>query len=241
MRVVVGIISSLACCCCLALASPTRESNAEKFEGKLVSLVDELNQKETIGLYGNVVTLERSAVPRGGEVDQSEVDPLVRRIDEFLRSRRLQIRFPSDGSSADYFGRALGQKDVNFELRGLVHGASEARTKIKRILLPVLLALKLKAIIVLPIIITMIGLIGIKGLGAGVLALLLSGAVALKALLTPPVSYSAPARVSFAKPYEIHHDHWHRSQEEQLVNQPYRAWSPEFSIDPQFVPYQDIP
>lgn len=110
-----------------------------------------------------------------------------------------------------------------------------ARTKLKKMVLPLLLALKLKAMIVLPIVITLIGLIGIKGLGAGLLSLLLSGAVALKALLTPP---PPPARVTYGvvKP-EIHHEHWHRSQEE--LNQPYRGWAPEFG--PEQYPYQDIP
>lgn len=101
-----------------------------------------------------------------------------------------------------------------------------ARTKLKRMIVPILLALKLKALIVLPIVITLIGLVGIKGLGAGLAALLLAGAVSLKALLTPPPPY--PARVSYGivKP-EIYHEHWHRSQEE--VNQPYSAWSPEYT------------
>ena len=103
-----------------------------------------------------------------------------------------------------------------------------ARTKLKRIILPILLALKLKALIILPIIITMIGLIGIKGLGVGLAALLLSGAVALKALLTPPPPLSARVSYGIVKP-EIHHDHWHRSQEE--IHQPYRAWAPEYSVD----------
>ena len=107
----------------------------------------------------------------------------------------------------------------------------------KRIILPLLLALKLKALIILPIVITIIGLIGIKGLGAGVMALLLSGAVALKALLTPPPPLSARVSYGIVKPHDIHHDHWHRSQEE--INQPYRGWSPDYPIDQ--YPYQDIP
>ncbi|XP_053976568.1 uncharacterized protein LOC128875207 [Hylaeus volcanicus] len=204
-------------------------------ETKLTRAMDELNRKESIGIYGDMVTLEKVDVDEDAETRASE-DPLVSRIEKFLRTRKVQIHFPTDGSTADVFGRALGQKDVGVELRALTTGASEARTKLKKILLPLLLALKLKAMIVLPIVITLIGLIGIKGLGAGLMSLLLSGAVALKALLSPPPPY--PARVSYGivKP-EIHHEQWHRSQEE--VNQPYRGWAPEFG--PEQYPYQDLP
>lgn len=113
-----------------------------------------------------------------------------------------------------------------------------ARTKLKRVLLPLLLALKLKALIILPIIITIIGLIGIKGLGAGLMALLLSGAVALKALLTPPPPLSTRISYGVVKPHDIYHDHWHRSQEE--INQPYRGWSPDYPAGEQY-PYQEVP
>ena len=104
-----------------------------------------------------------------------------------------------------------------------------------------LLALKLKAIIVLPIVLTLIALIGIKGLGAGTLALLLSGAVALKALLTPSELSSYPTRLSFAKPFELYDNHWHRSQDD-IVHQPYQAWSPEIiGVEPQYGTYQELP
>lgn len=110
------------------------------------------------------------------------------------------------------------------------------RTKLKKMIVPILLALKLKAIIVLPIVLTLIGMIGIKGLGAGLMALLLSGAVALKALLHSPHHY--PSRVSYGvvKPYEYHHEHWHRSQED--VAEPYAGWVPEYNDQ---YPYQETP
>ncbi|XP_029050013.1 uncharacterized protein LOC114879348 [Osmia bicornis bicornis] len=208
----------------------------EQMENKLSRAMDNLNRMDTIKIYGDMITLEKMHVDEEVETARSSQDPLVSRIEQFFRSRRIQLHLPNDGTSADMFGRALGQKDMGVELKGLTKGASEARTKLKKIMLPLLLALKLKAMIVLPIVITLIGLIGIKGLGAGLLSLLLSGAVALKALLTPPPPY--PARVTYgvAKP-DIHHEHWHRSQEE--VNQPYRGWAPEFA--PEQYPFQDIP
>ncbi|CAL7938075.1 unnamed protein product [Xylocopa violacea] len=206
-------------------------------ETRLTRAMDDLNRRGTIKIYGDMITLEKVHVEEEDESGRASEDPLVNKIEQFFKTRRIQLHLPNDGSSADMFGRALGQKEIGVELRALTTGASEARTKLKKIVLPILLALKLKAMIVLPIVITLIGLIGIKGLGAGLLSLLLSGAVALKALLTPPPP--VPARVSYGivKP-EIHHDHWHRSQEE--VNQPYRGWAPEFGPEQPY-PYQDIP
>ncbi|XP_058793716.1 uncharacterized protein LOC131665674 [Phymastichus coffea] len=248
-KVFIGVLA----CCYLTLANPRPETKTDNYKANILSVMDSLNRKDSIDIFGNIVRLEKTEAEEASEARQVETDPLLKRIDEFLRTRRLQIKFPDDGSSADYFGRALGEKNYNFELRELIHGASEARTKVKKILLPILLALKLKAAIVLPIVITLIGLIGIKGLGAGVLALLLSGAVALKALLTPSTP-AYPARISFSKPYDLYHENWHRSQQiladdQPIVTQPYRAWSPEFSYDPtvQFSPsaqyesYQEIP
>ncbi|KAK2579916.1 hypothetical protein KPH14_007596 [Odynerus spinipes] len=223
----------------IALGNPQRvlredTESLEHLETRLTRAMDALNKQGTIDVYGNMVTLQKVSDEEDSTQPKENADPLVDRIEKFLRTRKIQINFPTDGSSADLFGRALGQKNVEIELRALARGASEARTKLKRMLLPILVALKLKALIVLPIIITLIGLIGIKGLGAGLMSLLLSGAVALKALLTPPPPY--PARVSVVKPYDVH-EQWHRSQEE--VNLPYRGWAPEYNGEQ--YPYQDIP
>ncbi|XP_046621005.1 uncharacterized protein LOC124305510 [Neodiprion virginianus] len=209
------------------------ENDMRCAEDKLTRVMDQLNGEDTIRIYGDMITLEKIPVD-ASEVSQYETDPLLSSVDRFLQSRKIHLSFPHDGSSADLFGRALGEKDVQLELRSFTQGASEGRSKLKKILIPVLLALKLKAMIVLPIVITLIGLVGIKGLGTGLAALLISGALALKALLTPP---PLPPRVSYGiiKPHDIHtHDHWHRSQEE--VSEPYRGWVPEY-VD-QFQGYQ---
>ena len=114
----------------MVMASPTKiqdqANSLEQMESKLTEEMDQLNQQESIGIYGNMICLEKVSVE---EEDLAEVnaekDPLVRRIDEFLRSRKIQIKIPNDGSPADFFGRALGEKNIEFELRGLTHGASE--------------------------------------------------------------------------------------------------------------------
>ncbi|EGI57643.1 PREDICTED: uncharacterized protein LOC105153525 [Acromyrmex echinatior] len=219
----------------LVIADSDQEvgNSLEHLEGKLTKAMDEINRKDIIDVYGDVITLEK--VAEDGELSEESTDPLVSRIEKFLRSRKVQINLPNDASTAGLFARALGQRNIDIELRSLARGTSEARTKLKRMIMPLLILLKLKAIIVLPIVISMIALIGLKGLGAGLMSLLISGAVALKALVTPP----PPARVSYGivRPHEIHHDHWHRSEEE--VNQPYKGWTPEHNGE--HYPYHDIP
>ena len=120
MRVIIVLV-----CCALAVVSAEGDS-VERFEARLASAMDKLNGEDTIGIYGDMLSLEKVAVEEADAANEAtETDPLVRRIDNFLKSRRLRLRLPNDGSSADYFGRALGEKDVGVELRGLVHGASE--------------------------------------------------------------------------------------------------------------------
>ncbi|XP_043497056.1 uncharacterized protein LOC122520833 [Polistes fuscatus] len=223
----------------IVLGNPQRitndDDNVEHLEMKLTKAMDALNEKDNIDIYGNMITLQKVAAEEdSSEIKKDIVDPLVDRIERFFATRKIHINFPNDGSSADFFGRALGSKNIDIELKSLARGSSEARTKLKRMLLPILLALKLKALIVVPIIITLIAFIGFNGLQASLVALLISGAVALKGLLTPP----PPPRVSYGvvKPYDVH-EQWHRSQEE--INQPYRGWAPEYNGEQ--YPYQDIP
>ncbi|KAL0105071.1 hypothetical protein PUN28_016603 [Cardiocondyla obscurior] len=218
----------------LVTAGPSQENgnSLDHLEEKLTRAMDEINRKDAIDIYGEMVTLEKVA---DGEPSEESADPLVSRIEKFLRTRKVQINLPNDASTAGLFARALGQRNIDIELGSLARGTSEARTKLKRMIIPLLILLKLKAIIVLPIVISLIALVGLKGLGAGLMSLLISGAVALKALVTPP----PPPRVSYGiiRPHEIHHDHWHRSEEE--VNQPYKAWAPEYNGE--HYPYHDIP
>lgn len=114
----------------MVMANPTKiqdqPNNLEQMESKLTEEMDHLNQQESIGIYGNIICLEKVVVKDEDLAEvHAEKDPLVRRIDEFLRSKKIQIKLPNDGSPADFFGRALGKSNIEFELRGLTHGASE--------------------------------------------------------------------------------------------------------------------
>lgn len=76
---------------------------------------------------------------------------------------------------------------------------AEARSsKVKKILLPLLLALKLKLALVLPIVLKAITLISLKGLAAGTIALLFSGATFVKDLLAKKQEHITTAYISGA-------------------------------------------
>mgnify|MGYP004574966423 CR=1 FL=1 len=102
--------------------------DAKSAEIRLTETMDELNKRDTIKIYGDMITLEK--VEFAEDAGRASQDPLVSKIEEFLRSRRIHVRLPNDGSSADMFGRALGQKDVAIELRSLTTGASEGKINI---------------------------------------------------------------------------------------------------------------
>ena len=102
--------------------------DARSAEIRLTETMDELNRRDTIKIYGDMITLEKVEFAEDEETaGRASQDPLVSKIEEFLRSRRIHVRLPSDGSSVDMFGRALGQKDVAIELRSLTTGASEGK------------------------------------------------------------------------------------------------------------------
>jgi len=109
----------------IADSSQENENNLEHLEKKLTRAMDEINRKNIIGIYGDMVTLEKVAENR--EPSEESSDPLVSRIEKFLRTRKLQINLPNDASTAGLFARALGQRNIDIELRSLTRGTSEGK------------------------------------------------------------------------------------------------------------------
>lgn len=107
--------------------SPNQEdgNSLEHLEGKLTRAMDEINRKDIIDIYGDMVTIEKVAEDR--EPSEESVDPLVSRIEKFLRTRKIQINFPNDASTAGLFARALGQRNIDIDLRSLARGTSEGK------------------------------------------------------------------------------------------------------------------
>lgn len=103
------------------------DDSVEHLEMRLVRAMDALNERDNIDIYGNMITLQKVAVKEDSTEAKKDADILVDRIERFLKTRKIHINFPNDGSSVDLFGRALGQKNVDIKLESLAHGASEGK------------------------------------------------------------------------------------------------------------------
>lgn len=127
------------CLITLAIANPTQQKNKkindpETIDTKMIKKIDEFSKIYSIRVFGDIVTLE--------EIDSDKIidnknannnnrnyeDPFIKRIEDFFNSRKIKIRLPSDGTAADLFGRALGEKNYDIELRALTEGASEGES-----------------------------------------------------------------------------------------------------------------
>lgn len=109
-------------------SSQENRNSLEHLEEKLTRAMDEINRKDTIDVYGDMITLEK--VAEDGEPSEDSEDPLVSRIEKFLRTRKVQINLPNDVSTAGLFARALGQRNIDVELGSLARGTSEGKRRI---------------------------------------------------------------------------------------------------------------
>lgn len=116
----------------LVMADSNQENgnSLEYLEGKLTRAMDEINRKDIIDVYDDIVILEK--VAEDGEPLEESADPLVSRIEKFLRTRKIQINLPNDASTAGLFARALGQRNIDIELKSLTHGTSEGKQRITK-------------------------------------------------------------------------------------------------------------
>lgn len=115
MKTKVIVVLTLQLITLVVADSNQKDGNSlEQLEGRLTRAMDELDREDSIGIYGDMVTLEKIA--EDGEPSEKSVDPLVSRIEKFLRTRKIQINFPNDASTAGLFGRAFGQQNIDVEL-----------------------------------------------------------------------------------------------------------------------------
>ncbi|XP_059490753.1 uncharacterized protein LOC132205610 [Neocloeon triangulifer] len=136
------------------------QGDVEITEG--VSLV---SQGAKSGRALNAAELEAS-LPADAEERENQVQQLlVERVARFFSTHTLQVKLP--------------QESINDMKRSL----EEGRKKKKKFLLPLLLAIKLKAIALVPIIIGALFILAFKALVVGKIALVLSALIGLQKLL----------------------------------------------------------
>ncbi|CAH1966031.1 unnamed protein product [Acanthoscelides obtectus] len=152
-------------------------------EKKFVDYVDKV---EASGTISNYVVLEKVS---GRDAKEEKRDEgIVQRCVRFLAEHQLKLRLPAE------------------ESRGL---ETEARSrKIRKLILPLLLILKLKASIIFPILLSIVAIVAFKGLGAGLTALTIAGAIGLKNLVE--TAAQGHSKVSYEIVPQVA-PHWSRS------------------------------
>ncbi|XP_053669984.1 uncharacterized protein LOC128720345 [Anopheles nili] len=140
-------------------------------------------------------SLNDISLPAEPEARESEIDGLlVERAARFLGTHTLQFQVPKE--SIEDMQRSLD------EARG-------KKKKVKKLLLPLLLLLKLKAAALLPLALGALALIAFKALIVGKIALILSAIIALKKLFDKKGEQSyevvAHPHYSHSSSYDDHH------------------------------------
>jgi len=135
--------------------------NLIESEVELSKYLQKIEDTPSIPLISDVVVLQKIKSVLGEERNWNE--DILERCARFLSSRELKIKLPDS------------------EARDLLAGARSK--KIRRVILPLLLFLKLKAAIILPIILSIIALVSFKGFGLSLAALAVAGTTALKNIL----------------------------------------------------------
>ncbi|KAL3268032.1 hypothetical protein HHI36_007165 [Cryptolaemus montrouzieri] len=129
-------------------------------EKSLVKYVDDFDRQPSIPVLGEFVALSRNE-------DQFESpraqESFLERCARFMVNRELRFKLSTDAA------RSLMEETRS--------------SKIKKIVLPLLILFKLKAAIVVTVVLAVIALISFKGLGASLIALAISGATGFKSLL----------------------------------------------------------
>ncbi|XP_052868027.1 uncharacterized protein LOC128273987 [Anopheles cruzii] len=166
-------------------------AETSKEETSVMQLIDEIDGEQRFPLFGGL-TVERSNDYDGGRTfaGRSNED-LADRAVRYLSSHTLKFQVPSDENTVE-----------------------EARSsRLKKMLLPLLLALKFKMAVVLPVLLAIVKFISLKGLIAGLLALKFSIFTVLKDLFEKKKERVTTAYITSAQPVnaEIVHQDWNRN------------------------------
>ncbi|XP_030371251.1 uncharacterized protein LOC115621681 [Scaptodrosophila lebanonensis] len=180
---------------CGAIALPSQD-NSEK---DLVNMLNRLDSEESVPLFGGL-RIDRSETGRSFGANKA-VESFEDRAERYLETHELNLSFSGDEQDENaenvYSGRAM----------------EESRSKrMKKMLLPLLLALKLKKAVVVKVLFTIIKFISLKSLAISFLALILAGATFFKDLLAKKKDHITTAYIT-GSPLnaEIVHSDWNRN------------------------------
>lgn len=179
-----------------------------KEEQQMISLINEIDNDASFPLFGGL-SIERSGESGERSFGASTDEDLAGRAVRFLNTHTVKFNVPATENE----GRQM----------------EDARSsRLKKVFLPLLLALKLKMSIVLPILLTIIKLISLKGLIAGLMALKFSIFTFLKDLFNKKQERVTTAYITSAQPVnaEIVHQDWHRNGQASPQELAYGAYNP---------------
>ncbi|XP_055551695.1 uncharacterized protein LOC129734023 [Wyeomyia smithii] len=192
----------------MLVAAGAAASNTQQ-EQQMINLINEIDSEDSFPLFSGL-TIERVDSADGARSFPAVDEDLADRAVRYLNSHSVKFSIPAGEESE---GRQM----------------EEARSsRLKRVFLPLLLALKLKMSIVLPILLTIIKLISLKGLIAGLLALKFSIFTFLKDLFNKKQERVTTAYITSAQPVnaEIVHQDWHRNGQASPQELAYGAYNP---------------
>ncbi|CAO1435552.1 unnamed protein product [Diamesa serratosioi] len=147
--------------CAMCLASSAATSSPSDTE--IISMIDKLDDEISMNLFGGL-TYEKTSETK--TVTTRGIESLTERIVRYLKDHQLTMDLKSENVEGKLLNRWLPK--------------FARSSKFKKLLLPILLALKFKAAVIFPVIFTVLTLVSVKALKAGLLALLFSGATFAK-------------------------------------------------------------
>ncbi|XP_037945160.1 uncharacterized protein LOC119677750 [Teleopsis dalmanni] len=187
-------VALIAAFVCTAAALPSQD-NSEK---DLVNMINRIDNEASVPLFGGL-RVDRTESGRSFGAANG-IESFEERAERYLQTHELNISFSGDDeedNEEEFNGRSMEESRKN---------------RMKKMLVPLLLALKLKKAIVVKVLFTIIKFISLKSLAISFLALILAGATFFKDLLAKKKEHITTAYIT-GSPLnaEIVHSDWNRN------------------------------
>lgn len=192
--VCVALVASFVIYTAAALPS---QDNSEK---DLINLINKIDNEPSIPLFGGL-RIDRAETGRSFGTSKS-VESFQERAERYLSTHELNLSFPGDDESDD-------GTEEEFSGRAMEEGR---RKKMKKMLVPLLLALQVKKAIITKVLFTIVKFISLKSLAISLLALVFAGATFFKDLLGKKKDHITTAYIT-GSPLnaDIVHSDWNRN------------------------------